>query len=65
MSSASRLDVGGRAFEEQRVAHAHHQVVELAADILVPAMHRQRVDAVAAAQAQIAKAAARPCARPA
>jgi hypothetical protein len=52
------LDILGRALEKQRVADAHHEVVELPPDILVPAVHGQRVDPVAAAQAQIAEAAA-------
>ena len=48
-------DVLGRALEQQRVAHAHRHLVELAPDVLVPAVDRQRVDAVAPAQAQRAQ----------
>ena len=58
MSAAKPLDILRRALQEQRVADAHHEVIELAADILAPAMHGQRVDAVAPSEAQIAKAAA-------
>jgi hypothetical protein len=52
------IDIGGRALQKERVAHAHHEVVELPPDILVPAVHGQRVDPVAPAQAQVAEAAA-------
>ena len=45
------LDVGGRAFKQQRVAHADHDVVDLAADVAVAPVDRQRIDAVAPPQA--------------
>ena len=51
-------DVVGRALEQQRVADPHHHVVELAADVLVPPVHRQRIDAVAAPQPEAAERAA-------
>ena len=51
-------DVVGRAFEQQRVADPHHDLVELAADVLVAPVHGERIDAVAPAQAQAAERAA-------
>ncbi len=47
------LNILGRAFQQQGITDHHHQIVQLAADILVPPMHRQRIDAVTAAQAKL------------
>ncbi len=49
------LDILGRAFQKQCVANAHDQIVQLPADVLVPPMHRQRIDAVAPPQAHRTK----------
>ncbi len=48
-------DVVRRTLEQQRVADPDHHLVELAADVLAAAVHRERIDAVAAAQAQAAE----------
>jgi ABC-type nitrate/sulfonate/bicarbonate transport system substrate-binding protein len=56
MSAASRSNIGRRALKEQRITNPDDEVVELPPDILVPAVHGQRIDPVAPAQAQIAEA---------
>ena len=43
------LDIGRCAFEQERVAHLDRQVIELP-DILVPPVHRQRIDTVSPPQ---------------
>ncbi len=45
------LNVFGRPFEQKRIPHAHHQIVQLTPDVLVAPMHGQWIDAEPAAQA--------------
>ena len=52
------LNILGRAFKQKRIANPHHKIVKLAADILVPPVHGQRINPVAPPQAHAAKRAA-------
>ena len=51
------LNVFGRAFEQQSVAHAHHQIVQLPTDIAIASVYGQRIDPEAASQAHGAQSA--------
>jgi len=46
------LDIFGRTLKQQRIAHAHHQIIKLPSDVLVAAVNRQRINAVAPPQTQ-------------
>ena len=65
MGHVDQVHVGGqalnilhRAFQQQGVTNADHQIVQLPPDILVTAMGGQHINRIAAAQAQFTQTAA-------
>ena len=49
------LDVFGRPFQQQSVANAHNQIINLPSDVAIAPMNRKRIDTIPASQAHLTK----------
>ena len=65
MGDVNQVHVGGqtlnilhRALQQQCIANAHHQIIQLAANVLIAAVGGQHINRIATAQAQFAQTAA-------